>query len=167
MDRKRLAIILLTVLLAVTVYGGYIFTQFALGLEHLNQALSLARSISLDEGTMVVPESLTEEVSAGAANFAALRQATFPLRPLAPFTGWVPRYGPTLSRAPSLVDMAASGAEASAELLSTAKYVLAVQQGSGTKGDLLRALKDSESHLSKAAVALAKARDASEGLGDY
>ncbi len=107
---------------------------------------------ALDPGGVT---DLTYQVRADARTLA---QELGPLAPLASSFGWVPRYGPLLAAAPSLLAMVDSGTRAAAFAVTALEPGLAIvaENGLGLSsiGALLPIIEESEAELVAASIAL-------------
>jgi hypothetical protein len=92
------------------------------------------------------------------ADVVTLRDELAFARPIAPYLGWLPRFGPTLVAAPHLLDMADGGTEAAVLAVGNLKPALATVQGEGfgmdSLGELLPTLAAAGPALQAAGAAL-------------
>ena len=144
-----LAVVLWLGLKAWRVYGA---AQSLMGVEAEARAL-------LAEGVNQIDPDAAEALVLGArADIVTLRDEMAFTRPIAPYLGWVPRYGPALVASPHLLDMADAGSEAGALAVSALKPALAVVQHedfSGARlGELLPILTAAGPQMAEAGAAL-------------
>jgi hypothetical protein len=152
----RLALLLL--LLAFLLWAGLKAWRVAgaarslLAVEDEARALAAGGLAGLDAGA-------AEALLLGArADVVTLRDELAFARPIAPYLGWLPRFGPTLVAAPHLLDMADGGTEAAVLAVGNLKPALATVQGEGfgmdSLGELLPTLAAAGPALQEAGAAL-------------
>lgn len=115
-----------------------------------------ARSLMAQGINAVDPDAAESLVLGARRDIATLHSELAFIRPIAPYLGWVPRFGPTLVAAPHLLEMADAGAEAGALSVSSLKPALTILQdeefSAARLGDLLPVLSSATPELEKAAA---------------
>lgn len=161
-------LLILLGLLAVVLWLGlkawrvYDAAQSLMGVEAEARAL-------LAQGVNQIDPDAAEALALDArADIVTLRDELAFARPIAPYLGWVPRFGPALVGAPHLLDMADAGSEAGALAVTALKPALAVVQRddfSGARlGELLPILTAAGPQLAEADVALQRYETARAAL---
>lgn len=144
-------LLLLLLWMGLKAWRVYTATQSLLGVQEQAKALMEGGLNGLD------PDAAEALVAGARADIVTLHRELGIIRPVVPYLGWIPRFGPTLVAAPYLLDMADAGSEAGALAVGSLKPGLAVIQGddfsAARLGELLPILTD-------AAPELAAARDA-------
>ena len=152
----RLALLLL--LLAFVLWAGLKAWRVAGAARSLLAVEDEARALVAD-GPLNVDADAAEALLLGArGDIVTLRDELGFVRPIAPYLGWVPRFGPTLMAAPHLLEMADAGSEAAVLAVGALKPALPIVQGEAfgaeRLGDLLPILTAAGPALEQAAAAL-------------
>ena len=150
--------------LGLKAWRVYSAAQSLLGVE--------AEARTLMEGGLnaLEPDAAEALVLGARADIVTLHRELGMVRPIAPYLGWVPRFGPTLVAAPYLLDMADAGSEAGALAVSSLKPALAVIQSddfsAARLGNLLPILSAAAPELAAAQTALQRYSAARQELDD-
>ncbi len=162
----RLALLLL--LLAFLLWAGLKAWRVAGAARSLLAVEDEARALVAD-GPMSVDADAAEALLLGArADIITLRDELAFARPIAPYLGWVPRFGPTLVAAPHLLEMADAGSEAAVLAVGALKPALPIVQGKGfgaeRLGEVLPILTAAGPALEQASAALERTAAARASL---
>ena len=164
-------LLILLGLLAVLLWLGLKAWRVYVAAQSLMDVETEARALMANGVNQIDPDAAEALVLGARADIMTLRDELAFTRPIAPYLGWVPRYGPTLVGAPHLLDMADAGSEAGALAVTALKPALAVVQRedfSGARlGELLPILTAAGPQLGEADVALDRyeaARAALDGV---
>ena len=164
-------LLILLGLLAVLLWLGLKAWRVYVAAQSLMDVETEARALMANGVNQIDPDAAEALVLGARADIMTLRDELAFTRPIAPYLGWVPRYGPTLVGAPYLLDMADAGSEAGALAVTALKPALAIVQRedfSGARlGELLPILTAAGPQLGEADVALDRyeaARAALDGV---
>lgn len=129
---------------------------------------SEARSL-LDGGIKAVdPDAAEALVLRAREDIVTLNSELAFTKPIAPLLGWVPRFGPVITSAPYLLEMADAGSAAAALAVSSLKPALAIIQqpnfGAARMGELLPILSNATPDLRLAQDSFARYTTAREDL---
>lgn len=121
--------------------------------------------------SQIDPTEMENIVLGVRGDVVVLNEELRPFLSLAPYLGWLPRIGPTLSATPQLMELADAGSEAVAYLTRGLKpaLILTQQQDDGTDPQVqqfLQVLVDSQPDIAQASLAVDRAIQARSGLGD-
>ena len=159
---------LLFALLALLMWLGLKTWRVAQAARSLLAVQDQAAALAAGGLQGIDPDAAEALVLGARADIVTLRDELGFVRPIAPYLGWVPRFGPTLVAAPHLLDMADAGSEAGAILVSSLKPALAVVQsedfGMNRLGDVLPSLQAAGPSLETAGLALERYTRASEAV---
>lgn len=157
-NARLIRLALLLVLLAFVLWAGLKAWRVAGAARSLLAVEDEARALVAD-GPMNVDAGAAEALLLGArTDIVTLRDELGFVRPIAPYLGWVPRFGPTLVAAPYLLEMADAGSEAAVLAVGALKPALPIVQAEGfgaeRLGDVLPILAAAGPALEQAAAAL-------------
>lgn len=127
-----------------------------------------ARSLMSGGIKALNPDAAEALVLRAREDIAALHSELAIVKPLTPYLGWVPRFGPAITGAPYLLEMADAGSEAAVLAVSSLKPALAIIQqpdfGAARMGELLPILSNAAPDLQLAQDSLDRYSAAREGL---
>ncbi|CUS02559.2 conserved protein of unknown function [Candidatus Promineifilum breve] len=157
-------LLILLVWLGLKTWRVIAAAQSLLAVEEEARALLSGGLNSLD------PDAAEALVLGARADIVTLHRELDIARPVAPYLGWIPRFGPTLVAAPYLLDMADAGSEAGALAVSSLKPALAVIQhddfSAARLGELLPILTAATPDIVAAQDALQRVSAARQALDD-
>lgn len=168
--RRIIRLALLLALLALLLWLGLKAWRVTQAVRSLLAIQQQAQVLAAEGWQTMNPDAAEALVLRARGDIVTLHDELGFTRPIAPFLGWIPRFGPLLVASPYLLDMADAGSEAGVLAVSALKPALATVQsadfGMNRIGDLLPALQAAAPSLETAGLALeryARARDALAG----
>ena len=168
MTAKRVILwLLVSVFLVLLVWLGVSAARAADGARRALADLDRLQARAGDVSPAALP-AIRDDLAALETHLTTVRSAGRPFLWLAPKLGWAPRYGPTLTAAPALLDMAvelAGGGRQALDALAPLTAKLGSGQGAELLAEALPVLSAAAPQLAEAEARLARAEAARASIG--
>lgn len=159
----RVILFLTVSLLALGLWRGLLLFQRVQSIKtQAEELIALTKSLSDLEK---IPE-ISKRVSQLRSDLSSFQGDTIPLLSFSPYLGWIPVYGGDLTQAPHLMDMVVQMSIAGDEVFQVISPVLSSDNNNQSPNilSLVSGLKDSDTRLIAAQVALAKVQAARQQI---
>ena len=159
----RLRLVVVLIVMSLLAVGGWRAWQVYQRVQSVRQHAEVLQMFSASSFEIEQIESTGQHLSALRTDMIALQREAEPFLALTPYLGWLPTYGGDLTQASALVEMGVQLSIAGDEVFQAVESILPEvieDSNSVSIPELLNVLKNTDSQLLAAQVALSRARAA-------